>query len=314
MGALAALVFVAAVVHPALGWGYSAHRIVTEAAIRDVPGPLGAFLLDRLQLVSDLSLEPDTRLKQDDPDEAHRHYFEVDLLLPAGPADVSSVPHDLPAARRKYGDAMLRKTGILPWWIAVRTTALAEAMRRGDADAIIHEAAYLSHYVADLHQPLHLTRNFDGQLTGNDGVHAAFERFLIERGRESFRPAPGGPEPLRRIDDPAGWALERAAQVYPSAREVLDADHAATVALKSQGANYWRAFDERAGALAAQRLDQAARATAALWISAWIEAGKPDPASWGTKPAAPRRAPAAGRAERPRRAPPPRKTNGEGVE
>jgi hypothetical protein len=40
-------------------------------------------------------------------------------------------------------------------------------------------AADIGHYVADMHQPLHLTRNYNGQLTGNYGIHARYEGQMI---------------------------------------------------------------------------------------------------------------------------------------
>lgn len=255
--------------------------------MRDVPEPLRTFFVAHTGHLSDLSLEPDTVLKPADPDEGPRHFVELDVLL-EDPVRARDLPGDLEAARRRFGPARLAKAGILPWWIADRTAALSRAMREGDAERVLVLAAHLSHYAADLHQPLHLTRNYDGQETGNDGIHAAFERFLIERRRESFRPAAGPAEPLRRIDDPATWALGRAADVFPSAREVLEADTEATLAVKKEGADYYRELDRRAGPLARRLLAQSARATAALWISAWIDAGRPQPSGWRAPAPAPR--------------------------
>ncbi len=41
-------------------------------------------------------------------------------------------------------------------------------------------AGVLGHYVTDLAQPLHVTENFDGQLTEQKGVHAHFEDSLVD--------------------------------------------------------------------------------------------------------------------------------------
>jgi len=278
----------------ARAWGYVAHRMVVEEAAREVPEPLRGWLAARAARLSDLSLEPDTVLKSADPDEAPRHFFDLDDL-PGGAARTGDLPGDLAAARGRFGAARLARSGVLPWWIADRAAALEAAMKGGDGEAILVLAGHLSHYAADLHQPLHLTRNFDGQMTGNDGVHAAFERFLIERSPESFRPRPvDGAPPSRRIEDPARWAIARAAEIFPSARTVLDADTEATRALKKDGADYYRELDLRAGPTARRLLAQAARATAELWTSAWIGAGRPDTAGWR----APARSPGAVRPSR----------------
>jgi len=163
-------------------------------------------------------------------------------------------------------------------------------MRGTDGDAVLALAGHLSHYVADLHQPLHLTHNFDGQETGNQGVHASFERFLIERRPSSFRPDPSAASapPGAPIEDPARWAMGRAAEVFPSVRAVLDADTAAARAGQRNGDDYYRELGRLAGPLARRLLAQSARATAEIWTSAWIGAGRPDPARWRLRePAAP---------------------------
>jgi len=275
----------------ARAWGYIAHRMVAEEAARQAPEPLRAFLVAHLARLSDLSLEPDTILKPADPEEPPRHFCELDALL-GDPARVASLPGDLESARRRFGGARLTRAGILPWWIADRTRALRTAMSGADGEAVLVLAGHLSHYAADLHQPLHLTRNFDGQKTGNDGIHAAFDRFLIERRPESYRPhPPEGNARLAGIEDPARWAFARAAEVFPSVRTVLEADTQASRAGPRSGPEYDRVLERLAGPLARRLLAQAARATAELWTSAWIGAGRPDPASWrlsGAAPPAPR--------------------------
>jgi hypothetical protein len=41
-------------------------------------------------------------------------------------------------------------------------------------------AGLIGHYVGDLTQPLHVTENFDGQATGQRGVHAYFEEEVVD--------------------------------------------------------------------------------------------------------------------------------------
>ncbi len=54
-------------------------------------------------------------------------------------------------------------------------------MKRGDADAIFTAAGDLAHFAADLHMPLHVTKNYNGQLTGNKGIHKMLEVGLAKR-------------------------------------------------------------------------------------------------------------------------------------
>src|SRR5690606_32801322 len=49
-----------------------------------------------------------------------------------------------------------------------------------DARAILKLAADLGHYIADANVPLHTTENYNGQLTGQHGIHGLWESRLPE--------------------------------------------------------------------------------------------------------------------------------------
>jgi hypothetical protein len=55
----------------------------------------------------------------------------------------------------------------------------------------------------DAHQPFHATNNFDGQLTNNTGVHARFERDLVERFLRRMTVHPARPSAIRNARDTA---------------------------------------------------------------------------------------------------------------
>jgi hypothetical protein len=42
-------------------------------------------------------------------------------------------------------------------------------------------ASTLAHYIQDAYQPLHVHNNYDGQLSGQNGLHSRFESELFER-------------------------------------------------------------------------------------------------------------------------------------
>src|SRR5947207_1534231 len=78
-------------------------------------------------------------------------------------------------------------------------------------------------YVA--HQPLHATNNYDGQLTGNSGVHARFERDLIERfqSRLVLKPARA-----RALTNPREAGFDALLSSYRLVAAVLKADSEAS--------------------------------------------------------------------------------------
>jgi hypothetical protein len=55
--------------------------------------------------------------------------------------------------------------------------------------------------VSDAHVPFHAVVNYDGQLTGQPGIHARFEAFLFERYRDQWIIAPKPIAPVRTPRD-----------------------------------------------------------------------------------------------------------------
>ena len=66
--------------------------------------------------------------------------------------------------------------------------------------------------------------NYDGQLTGQWGIHSRFETELFERNRAILRvvPKPAGP-----VGNPRDFIFEALMASFPLAQTVLDADKAA---------------------------------------------------------------------------------------
>jgi hypothetical protein len=54
-----------------------------------------------------------------------------------------------------------------------------EQRHKLQADWLLH-AGVIGHYVGDLSQPLHVTENYDGQMTDQKGIHAFFEDALVD--------------------------------------------------------------------------------------------------------------------------------------
>src|SRR3989338_5200966 len=92
----------------------------------------------------------------------------------------------------------LTDSGWVPWNTQEVYQNLVSAMRRKDYPDILRLSGDLSHYVADLHVPLHTTVNYDGQLTTDTGVHARFESRLVDLFPDAL---PFEPKPAARIQD-----------------------------------------------------------------------------------------------------------------
>ncbi len=287
----------------AWGWGDEGHQIVIEAAIRLLPEPARSFYGAQLPFLLAHGSDPDD-WSVIDPDEARRHYIDLELL---GEEPLADLPATYEEAVARFGPETLREAGTLPWTIVRFSQRLAQAMREEDWERSALLAAALSHYTADACMPLHTTVNYKGQLTDNlilddrtehRHVHVRFEVAMLRqfrgeiKGRVVSRLAVARlrAEALRRakarpVGDPLALVCELLAESHSRIAPILRADRDLTAELGLDGADpdrirftqdYYAGLYERTGDVAAEQLARAARATASLWLWAWKEAGSPE--------------------------------------
>ena len=101
-------------------------------------------------------------------------------------AAVHERPSRVGRVRREYGLERANKMGRLPWRIeeiyrllVTRFREVGKGTPAYAADNARYLAAVLAHYVEDAHQPFHAVLNYDGQLTGQRGIHSRFETELV---------------------------------------------------------------------------------------------------------------------------------------
>ena len=144
-------------------------------------------------------------------------------------------------------------------------------------------SAVLTHYISDAHQPLHAALNYDGQLTGQQGVHSRFEAELFERFQSRLRIAP---RPVSRVDNVRDFTFAALADSFSQVDALLAADRAAAAGRTAYDDEYFEKFFERAQPMMERGISGAITAAASLISSAWIQAGRP------ALPAVPSRRPA----------------------
>lgn len=167
---------------------------------------------------------------------------------------------------------------MLPWRAAeffgdLRHTF--EAFTRGavyGSSDVIQFSGALGHYIQDAHQPLHASNNYDGQLTGNNGVHARFERDLVEKFAPQLRIEPKPPTPMASARDAAFDALLAS---YQKVVPLLTADTEAVAGKDVYDAEYFDRFFAKTKPILEERLSSAVTATASAFVGAWVNAGRP---------------------------------------
>ena len=275
-GPIVVLALAAPSVGSAWSWGFEAHRIVADNARALLPQALRSFLDPRAEALRDAVLEPDTVLRgASGRAETLHHFLELDRL---GHFPFRDLPADRRALIERFGAEAVERAGSLPWRVEEILLLLTEEMRAGDWDVALRHAGWLAHYVADATQPLHATRHYDGEEGCGRGIHQAFERRLIERHPERYRRAAARRQnPAAPIDRPVETALRLLVDAYPHHRQILEGDRIAVERVRNGDGDYFEILEKRLRPLAEEQLAAAGTAVASFWLTAWIDAGRPEP-------------------------------------
>jgi hypothetical protein len=253
---VAALAFSA----PAWGWGPVAHRAVNAEAIDTLPGPLKEFYKNHRSELSSLALEPTF------PEETMERRFAVDRLL--------GFPFlDLPRSEAAIAARFPVSPGRLPWLIQESYARLVEAFKAKDKANVLAESDILVGLVADLHNPLALSDNADGQKTEQHGLWIRFGTKLPEAMERRLK---FSAEAARFLDDPRDYVFSIVNGAYVWLDNLL---YEEALARRGQGGYtdlYYAAFERRVGPIAKARLSQAATDAGSYWYTAWANAQKPE--------------------------------------
>ncbi len=274
--AVAALVM--AVPVPTAAWGWEAHQFIADKAIALLPPELRPFFEANRAAFVERSIDPDTWNNVGYfSHEAHHHQLDFDWGG-YGPYPFLGLPRDYTAAVAKFGLRRIEDNGTLPW----RADEMYGNLRRAfngyvgqgafGRFAIIHNAAWLAHYVSDGFQPLHAVMNYDGQAGGQRGIHTRFEAYLFERYRDRWTVAPKALAPVTNPRDSMFEALLSGTRLAPT---IDKADAAAIGSRDVYDDRYYDAFRKGAGSVMEQRLNESIAGVAAMIAGAWEAAGRP---------------------------------------
>jgi hypothetical protein len=252
-----------------ISWGQTGHYKISYESGQ-------SFNAEMLQLQSwavflaEHASDADIR-KQTDPDEGPRHYIDLDNY--PGFAETGQIPHSFDSAVSLYGYPFVISQGVLPWATLTTCDSLVACFERRDWSRAQLFASDLGHYVADGHMPLHVTRNYDGQFTGNDGIHHRYESSMINAyiGQIGY-----GGMSAEKVDDVAAFVFGYLYANYELIDSILSADvYARNLAGGTGSSAYKQALWEKTGAMTTDLFYRASNALARLIYTAWIEAGSP---------------------------------------
>jgi hypothetical protein len=294
--AAAAPIFVALlallVPSPAAAWGFETHKFIVSRAIDLLPDAIRPFFQANRVFVVEHAIDPDLWRNAGFTDEPPRHFVDIDAY---GKYPFAKLPRDYKAALAKFGLATLTKNGLLPW----RTQEMADKLGKGFQDQqkgtayaggdIKFFSAIIGHYVADAHVPFHAALNYDGQFTGQNGIHTRFEEDLFVRYGKQLNVQP---PPLKSILNVRDFIFDTLLESYQNVDAVLAADREAIGNLTLYDDRYYDVFFAKVRPILEKRLGQAISGVASVMTSEWEHAGRPAlPVNPPPRPPAPRRRP-----------------------
>jgi hypothetical protein len=261
---------------PVSAWGFAGHQFIMRRAIELLPPELKPFFTAHRDEVVVRVTDPDLWRNvgwEDDPN----HF--MDFGVPEfGRYPFTALPREYGAAIEKFGMATLKRDGTLPWREDEQFGNLRRAFEGfkrqapyASSDTVLF-AAVASHYIEDANQPLHATNNHDGQLTGQSGLHARFERDLIERFESRLTVPLAAGAPIANARDAAFDALLAS---YQRVDPLLAADRAASAGKDVYDDDYFEKFFAGARPILEERLGASITATVGIIAGAWEQAGKP---------------------------------------
>ncbi|WP_316792460.1 zinc dependent phospholipase C family protein [Pedobacter frigoris] len=265
-------------------WGFFAHMKINRFAVFTLPNGINRFYKANIKYLSEHAVDPDKR-RYADTAEAPRHYLDVELYE----KNIDSIPRKWEDAVKRYGLTTLNENGILPWQIQVSYYKLVNAFKTRDSVKILVYSAYLGHYIADAHVPLHTTKNHNGQLTGQTGIHAFWESRLPELFHGNYNYMVGK---ARYIENPLkeAWRIiththslvdsvlqceALLSDNFPSYRKYSFSERNATVT-KQYSKEYATAYQQLLNNMVERQMKASILAIGSFWYAAWIDAGQPD--------------------------------------
>ncbi|MFH2069724.1 MAG: hypothetical protein ABIJ11_00735 [Elusimicrobiota bacterium] len=285
------------------GWGFEIHKYINRGAVRLLPAEMDDFGFYEDYLVENAPA-PD-HWKTFAKDEGIRHYMDMDNFEKY---PFKNMPRKYKDMIQKYGREKVHENGLLPWATLQCIELLTGYMKSGKWPEALLVAATLGHYVGDGHQPLHTAANYDGQLTGNTGIHFRYEvtmteAFLAEITLDGGAPvyaSVASPEKPGKKDEKSGMADAQARKTrsqlakkvksvkkpldyifdyitvsYPGVKPIMDADTKHKGNIESDPDRYYRLIWQDTRPMTSVALQNARVALASLWYTAWKNAGSP---------------------------------------
>lgn len=266
-------------------WGFFAHRRINRLAVFTLPTEMIGFYKQNIVYLTENAINPDRRRYAID-EEAARHYIDLDIY---GDSAWYKMPHNWFRAIDKYTEDTLQAYGIAPWHINLMKIRLTKAFKVKDFERILRLSGDIGHYIADANVPLHTTENYNGQFTGQRGIHGFWESRLPELYSDSYDFFVGKASYIDNSQEEAWRAVKNAqmaldsvllfekelSQKFPDSKKYsFEAKGATTAKVYSQKFSY--AYHQMLNGMVERRMRASIKMVGDFWYTCWVDAGQPD--------------------------------------
>ncbi len=189
-----------------------------------------------------------------------------------------------------FGNDKFTSHGILPYNLDEMLSKLTKAFIARDKDAILRLSAEIGHYIADAHVPLHTTKNYNGQLSNQDGIHAFWESRIPELFAESeFDFLVGKAQFIKETND-YFWKVvfesnegvdlllkleNNLKRTFPPDRQFCYENRLQQV-VRTQCQDFAKAYNIALDGQVEERMKESILSIGNIWYTAWINAGQPE--------------------------------------
>lgn len=269
-------------------WGFFGHKRINRIAVFTLPPEIFGFYKDHIEYLTDHAVDPDMR-RYAVEGEAQCHYIDLDHYYKPGEDPFKIMPRRWTDAVTKFTEDTLQAYGIVPWHISVMKNKLQRAFEAKNVDLILKYSADIGHYIADAHVPLHTTENYNGQMTGQRGIHGLWESRLVEINAEDYDYFVGKVAYVKSVNEMAWKAVEGShraldsvlriekelSKEFPSDKKYTY-EQRGNVTISTYSKEFCDEYHKRMNGMVERRLRAAIIAVGSIWYTAWVDAGQPD--------------------------------------
>lgn len=267
-------------------WGFYSHSLINRLAVYSLPPEMLGFFKTNIDYVTDNAVNPDQR-RYAVVGEAPRHFIDLDDYSDSVQAVLPKLYWN--KAVEIFTEDTLMAHGIVPWQIQKMKYQLTQAFTKKDTKDILRIATDLGHYIADSNVPLHTTRNYNGQLSNQVGIHGFWESRIPEMYSKDYDLFIGKAEYEQNVADRSWKAVlnahvaldsvlafeKKLTQEMPEEKK-FTIEERNGITVRTYSRNFTAEYNKRLDNQVERQMKASVKMIADIWYTAWVDAGQPE--------------------------------------